>query len=135
MSFQAEQLMGNALTSGSLIALFLSAIGLYGLLAFDVSQRRREIGIRMALGAKQIDVLKLVVGQGLKLAFLGIAIGLAGAFALTRVLSSLLYGVTPDDLFSFISASLILTLVAVLSCYLPARRATKVDPMIALRDL
>jgi putative ABC transport system permease protein len=135
MSFQAEQLMGNALTSGSLIALFLSAIGLYGLLAFDVSQRRREIGIRMALGAKQIDVLKLVVGQGLKLAFLGIAIGLAGAFALTRVLSSLLYGVTPDDPFSFISASLILTLVAVLSCYLPARRATKVDPMIALRDL
>jgi putative ABC transport system permease protein len=89
----------------------------------------------MALGAKQIDVLKLVVGQGLKLAFLGIAIGLAGAFALTRVLSSLLYGVTPDDPFSFISASLILTLVAVLSCYLPARRATKVDPMIALRDL
>jgi ABC-type antimicrobial peptide transport system permease subunit len=133
MTFQSERLISNSLTGLGLIALFLSAIGLYGLLAFTVSQRTREIGIRMALGAQQTDVLLLVVGQGLKLAIFGIAFGLLGAAFLTRVLASFLYGVTPTDPITFIGVSLILVVVALLACYLPARRAAKVDPLIALR--
>jgi predicted permease len=133
MTFQSERLISNSLTGLGLIALFLSAIGLYGLLAFAVSQRRREIGIRIALGAQQTNVLFLVVGQGLKLALTGIALGLLGAAGLTRVLASFLYGVTPTDPITFIGVSLLLTIVALLACYLPARRAARVDPMVALR--
>jgi putative ABC transport system permease protein len=133
MTFQSERLISNSLIGLGSIALFLSAIGLYGLLAFAISQRTREIGIRMALGARQIDVLWLVVREGVKLAVIGITIGLVGAFVITRVLASFLYGVTATDTMTFIGISLLLAVVALLACYLPARRATEVDPMVALR--
>jgi len=115
------------------LALVLACIGLYGLLAYEVTRRTREIGMRMALGAEKNDVLRMVVGQGVRLALIGVAVGIAGALALTRFLSSLLYGVTPTDPLTFIAVSLILIAVALLACYIPARRAAKVDPMVALR--
>jgi putative ABC transport system permease protein len=115
------------------IALALALVGIYGLLQYSTSQQTHDIGIRMALGARRADVLKAVLGHGLRLTLIGVVIGLAGAYALTRLLTSLLYGVPPTDLPTFVGVSLVLVAVALLASYLPARRAAQVDPMVALR--
>ena len=128
-----ERLAATLAGSFGLLALVLAAVGIYGVVAFATRQRTHEIGIRMALGAERRDVLRLVVGQGLKLALVGVIIGVAGALALTRLLASQLYGVKPADPLTFIAVSLILIAVALAACYIPARRAAKVDPMVALR--
>jgi predicted permease len=117
----------------AMLGLLLAGIGLFGLVSYSVARRTNEIGVRMALGAQKRDVVNMVVRQGLDLLLLGLAIGIAGALALTRFLSSLLYGVKPTDPLTFIAVSLILIAVALLACYIPARRAAKVDPMVALR--
>jgi putative ABC transport system permease protein len=115
------------------LALVLASVGIYGLLSYAVAQRTQEMGIRMALGARMVDVMRLILKQGLGLVVVGEVIGLLGAFAFTRLLRTMLFGVTATDTLTFVAVSLVLTAVAMLACYIPARRATKVDPLIALR--
>ena len=117
----------------ALLAMILAATGIYGVMSYSVAQRTQEIGVRMALGARPLDVLKLVVRQGMMLALIGVIVGLAGALALTRVMSSLLFGVTERDPITFVAVAALLIVVAFISCFVPAHRATKVDPLVALR--
>ena len=124
---------GLLLGASGILALVLTCIGLFGVISYIVSQRTHEIGVRMALGARRGDVLKLVFGHGLAVTSIGLAVGLAAAFGVTRFLSALLYGISPNDPVTLLSVSLGLALVALLACYLPARRAMRVDPMVALR--
>ena len=121
------------LGSFAVLALLLAALGVYGVVSQAVAQRTREIGIRMALGAGQRDVLKLVVRHGMLLTLLGVTAGLAGDFALTRWMTTLLFGVSPTDPLTFAVIALLLALVALLACWIPARRATRIDPLVALR--
>jgi predicted permease len=130
----ASARLASMLSAGlALLALLLAAVGLYGMMAYSVSRRTHEIGIRMALGAKQGDVLRLVLGQGLRLVAIGVILGVAGGAALSRVLSSLLFGLSPFDPIAYLGVSIFLTAVGMVATYLPARRAATVDPMIALR--
>jgi putative ABC transport system permease protein len=118
----------------AVIALLLAGIGLYAVMAYSVSQRTHEIGVRLALGAPRRNILRLILGQGLKLTLVGMMFGMAGALALTKIIAQLLYGVTAVDPPTFILVSLTLAGAALLACWLPARRATRVDPLIALRS-
>ncbi|HEX6217080.1 MAG TPA: FtsX-like permease family protein, partial [Vicinamibacterales bacterium] len=116
------------------LALVLAVTGVYGVLSYSVSQRTHEVGIRMALGAGRGDVLRLFIGQGMRLVLLGLVIGLGGAFALTRLMSSLLFGVSTTDIATFVVVAVGLTLVGIFACYLPARRAARVDPVVAIKQ-
>jgi putative ABC transport system permease protein len=132
-SIQTRQFVMSLLLVFAGMALILAALGIYGVMSFVAQQRTHEIGIRMALGAQARDVLKLIMGNGMLLAVIGVALGLGGAFAVTRVMAGLLFGVTATDTVTFVSVSFGLICIALLACYLPARRATKVDPLVALR--
>jgi ABC-type antimicrobial peptide transport system permease subunit len=125
--------MSQISSAFALLALVLACIGLYGLLSYEVARRTRELGIRMALGAQRGDLLRLVIGQGILLVLVGAAIGIAAAMGLTRFMSTILYGVHANDPLTFAGVAILLTLVALAACYIPARRATRVDPLVALR--
>jgi ABC-type antimicrobial peptide transport system permease subunit len=128
-----ERVVARLSSFFGLLALLLACLGLYGLLSYDVVRRKREIGIRMALGAEPLEVTRLILGRGIKLTLAGVILGVSGGLAITRVLSSLLFEVKPADLPTYAAVSLLLATVALLASYIPASRATKVDPMVALR--
>jgi putative ABC transport system permease protein len=123
----------SLLSAFSLVALLLAAIGTYGVVHFSVQQRVREIGVRMILGAQKRDVLAMIVSQGLKLVFIGVIPGIVLVFAMTRLMEHLLYEIKPTDPFTFAAVSFLLLGIAMFACWLPARRAARVDPMVALR--
>jgi ABC-type antimicrobial peptide transport system permease subunit len=125
---------GKVFTVFGLIAVLLAVIGVYGVISYGVTQRTREIGVRMALGARATDVLRLVVGQGIRVGLIGVALGLAGSFAVTGVIRSALYQTSPTDPVSFAGVATLLMLVACLASWLPARRAARLEPMRALRE-
>src|SRR5438309_9281344 len=135
MSFALWPSWMGAILLGSLglLALVLASMGVYGVMAYSVSQRTRELGIRMALGAQTGQVLQLVLGQGMLLASVGLGFGLFAAFGSTRLAGSFLYGVNPSDPFIFVGVTLLLALAALAACYFPARRALRIDPVVALR--
>jgi len=132
-SVATPQFITLLLSGFSGLALLLACLGIYGVISYIAVQRTHEIGIRMALGAEKGDVLKMIIGEGIRPTLAGVAIGIFGALRLTRLLSSILYGVKPTDPFTFAAVSFILIGVALLACYIPARRAAKADPMLALR--
>jgi putative ABC transport system permease protein len=134
LSMAQRRLTLTLLASLAVLALLLAAVGIYGVISYSVRQRTHELGIRLALGAQTRDVLALILKQGLKLTLSGIGLGLVAAFALTRWLESLLFEVRPNDALTFAAIALLLLLVALLACWLPAMRVTKVDPLIALRS-
>src|SRR4030095_4282493 len=124
----------RVLTIFSIAALLLAATGIYGVVSYSVTQRAPEIGIRLALGAAKRNVFRLILGQGLKLVLVGVVLGAAGAFGITRVIRTMLFGITPPDIFTFTFVSGLLVVVALIACSVPAHRATRVDPLIALRN-
>jgi predicted permease len=132
-SLYAERLAALLLTLLASLALIVSAVGIYGVLSYGVTERTREIGIRLAHGAQSRDLLRLVVGQGMVLTAIGLLVGLAVSFALTRLLRHLLFGVSPTDPFTFTVTPIVLAIVALLACWIPARRATRMNPLAALR--
>ena len=132
-SLVQERLIAKLSSFFGLLATLLAALGLYGVISYDVGRRTKEIGVRMALGAQKVNVLSLVISQGMKLAMIGLSIGVFAALALTRIIQSLLYDTTPTDPLTFIIVAFTLVGVAFLACWLPARRATRVSPMEALR--
>ncbi|HLL85326.1 MAG TPA: FtsX-like permease family protein, partial [Longimicrobium sp.] len=133
-SLWRQRLFGGMFASFGFVALLLAVTGVYAMMAYAVAQRIHEIGVRMALGARTGQVLRMVVGQGLSIAAIGVGIGLAGAFAVTRLMAGLLEGVSPSDPLTFALVALLLASVAVLASWIPARRAARVDPMVALRS-